>query len=102
MALPDSCELTTTHLVFWELADERQLADVDRLYEYCCTVACTNGLRPLGMVEVTAHSWPALGTGEVLRWGQRTVAADDAGSYARQGMVLCQLRLPVRPMAAAR
>jgi len=36
MALPDGCELTESHLVFWELVTEPLLADVDAHYERCC------------------------------------------------------------------
>jgi hypothetical protein len=100
MALPDTCEMTETHLVFWELASEAQLADADKLYEYCCTIACTNALRPLGTVEVEQYPIPELGDGEVLRWGTRHLDADAGRSYASSGYVLCQLRLPVQPMGA--
>jgi hypothetical protein len=100
VALPDSCELTATHLIFWELATETQLADTDKLYEFCCAVACTNALRPLGMVEVVRHPIPALGDGELLQWGNRHLAAEAGHSYAAAGYVLCQLRLPVQPMGS--
>jgi hypothetical protein len=100
MALPDGCELTPTHLVFWELAPEPLLADTDKLYEFCCTVACTNAMRPLGQVEVVRHPYPDLGDGEVAMWGSRALAADAAASYAAQGYVLCELRLPVQSMGA--
>jgi hypothetical protein len=101
MALPDGCELTESRLLFWELATELQLADRDKLYEYCCTVACTNALRPLGMVEVVRHGIPALSDGEVLHWGNRQLDATSGRSYAAAGYVLCELRLPVQPMGAA-
>jgi hypothetical protein len=101
MALPDSCELTPTHLVFWELASEPQLEDTDKLYEFCCTVACTNLLRPLGMVEVVRHPFPDLTDGQVLRWGNRSLAAEAGRGYRESGYVLCELRLPVQPMGAA-
>jgi hypothetical protein len=100
MALPDSCELTATHLIFWELATETQLADTDKLYEFCCTVACTNALRPLGPVEVVQQAIPDLGDGELLQWGSRHLAADAGQSYAEAGYVLCQLRLPVQSMGS--
>lgn len=100
MALPDGCELTSTHLVFWELAVPAQLDDIDKLYEFCCTVACTNALRPLGPVEVVRRPIPPLDAGDVVSWGDRTLAADAAQAYAAQGYVLCELRLPVQPMDA--
>ena len=100
MAIPDGCELTATHLVFWELAAEEQLADTEKLYEFCCTVACTNALRPLGMVEVERHPIPDLGDGEVLRWGSRHLTADAARTFAGSDYVLCRLLLPVQPMGA--
>jgi len=101
MALPDGCELTPSHLVFWELATADQLVDTDRLYEFCCTVACTNGLRPLGAVDVVAHPFPDLGPAEVLAWGNRALTAEAGRAYAAAGYVLCELRLPVQPMGAA-
>jgi hypothetical protein len=100
MTLPDSCELTDTHLVFWELSTPDQLADTEKLYEYCCTIACTNALRPLGMVEVVQRPLPPLGDGETLVWGTRTLVADAGRTYAAQGYVLCELRLPVQAMGA--
>lgn len=100
MALPDGCEVTATHLVFWELAPETQLADVDKLYEFCCTVACTNAFRPLGPVEVVRHPYPDIGPGGAVAWGSRFLAADAAASYESQGYVLCELRLPVQPMGS--
>jgi hypothetical protein len=100
MALPDSCELTATHLVFWELATETQLAETDKLYEFCCTVACTNALRPLGGVEVVRQPLPDMSDGQLLQWGNRQLAADAGRTYAAAGYVLCQLRLPVQPMGA--
>jgi hypothetical protein len=100
MALPESCELTPTHLVFWELATETQLVDIDKLYEFCCTVACTNALRPLGMVEVVRHPLPELADGESLLWGGRTLVAEAGREYAAAGYVLCELRLPVQGMGA--
>ncbi|HEY2332220.1 MAG TPA: hypothetical protein VGH94_09880 [Acidimicrobiales bacterium] len=101
MALPDGCELTDTHLVFWELSTPAQLNDVEKLYEHCCTVACTNALRPLGMVEIEQRPLPDLGEGEVLVWGTRSLEAAAGQAFAAQGYVLCQLRLPVQPMGAA-
>jgi hypothetical protein len=100
MALPDGCEVTESHLVFWELATDTQLDDVDKLYEFCCTVACTNALRPLGPVEVVRQELPALAAGESMLWGSRTLSADAAREYATQGFVLCQLLLPVQAMGA--
>ena len=100
MALPDSCELTATHLIFWELASEPQLADTAKLYEFCCTVACTNALRPLGAVEVVRHPFPTLDDGQVLLWGNRQLAAEAGRTYRESGYVLCELRLPVQPMGA--
>jgi hypothetical protein len=100
MALPDGCELTPTHLVFWELATQDQLGDTEKLYEFCCTVACTNALRPLGAVEVVRHPFPELLADEVLAWGSRSLAAEASQSYAEQGYVLCELRLPVQAMGA--
>jgi hypothetical protein len=100
MALPDGCELTATHLVFWELATDDQLADVTKLYEHCCTVACTNALRPLGGIEVARHPIPDLADDEVLTWGDRALGAAAGRAYAAGGYVLCQLRLPVQPMGA--
>ena len=101
MALPDSCQLSETHLSFWEVAADAQLAEADKLYEYCCTVACTNGLRPLGPVEVSRGEIPDLAEGEVLQWGQRYLTSDAAETYKQQGYLLCVLRLPVRPMGLA-
>jgi hypothetical protein len=100
MALPESCELTSTHLVFWELATAAQLTDTDKLYEFCCTVACTNALRPLGMVEVAQQPLPVFGDNETLVWGTRTLDADAGRAYAAQGYVLCELRLPVQSMGS--
>jgi hypothetical protein len=100
MALPDGCEVTESHLVFWELATDAQLGDVDKLYEFCCTVACTNGLRPLGMVEVVRHDLPAIAVGESMLWGSRSLTAEAALEYSSQGFVLCQLLLPVQAMGA--
>jgi hypothetical protein len=100
MSLPDGCELAEGRLVFWEMATEEQLGEVDRLYEFCCTVACTNVLRPVGMVEVASQPIPEMIEGEVLRWGGRTLDPDAAREYSGQGYVLCQLKLPVQPMAA--
>lgn len=100
MALPDGCEATATHLVFWELATLEQLADEDKLYEFCCTVACTNAYRPLGPVETIAHAIPELEDGAAISWGGRALSAEAAATYAREGFVLCELRLPVQPMGA--
>jgi hypothetical protein len=98
VALPEGCQLTESHLLFWELATEGQLNDSDRIYEYCCTVACTNALRPLGMVEVVRHAVPDLTDGEMLQWGNRYLDAEASHGYTAAGYVLCELRLPVRPM----
>jgi hypothetical protein len=95
MALPDGCEVTPTHLVFWELATSAQLADTDKLYEFCCTVACTNAFRPLGPVTVVDHGAPVAGP-----WGSRSLTDAAADRYAAEGYVLCELRLPVQPMGA--
>jgi hypothetical protein len=100
MALPDGCEVKGSHLVFWELATESQLDDVDKLYEFCCTVACTNALRPLGPVEVEREVLPQLVPGETYLWGSRSLTADAAHTYAELGFVLCRLLLPVQPMGA--
>jgi hypothetical protein len=100
VTLPDSCELTPTHLVFWELASEPQLVDTEKLYEFCCTVACTNALRPLGMVEVVRHPFPDLTDGQVLLWGRRQLSSQASRTYMASGYVLCELRLPVQPMGA--
>jgi hypothetical protein len=100
MALPDGCEVTGSHLVFWELATETQLEDVDKLYEFCCTVACTNALRPLGPVEVEREALPELAPGETYLWGTRSLTADAALAYTEQGFVLCRLLLPVQAMGA--
>jgi len=100
MALPDSCQLTPTHLVFWELASEPQLADTDKLYEFCCTVACTNALRPLGLVEVVRHPFPNMDQGQAMLWGNRRLSAEAADTYRGSGYVLCELRLAVQPMGA--
>jgi hypothetical protein len=100
MALPDGCEVTESHLVFWELASEPQLDDVDKLYEFCCTVACTNGFRPLGPVEIVRHTLPELAPEESVLWGSRSLTGEAARAYADQGFVLCQLRLPVQAMSA--
>lgn len=100
MALPDSCQLTPTHLVFWELASEPQLTDTEKLYEFCCTVACTNALRPLGMVEVVRHPFPEMTDGQAMLWGSRHLTAEAADTYMASGYVLCELRLPVQPMGS--
>lgn len=100
MVLPDGCEATATHLVFWELATPQQLADEEKLYEFCCTVACTNAYRPLGPVETVAEEIPELEDGAVMSWGGRSLTPDAARAYAAEGYVLCQLRLPVQPMGA--
>jgi hypothetical protein len=100
MALPDGCELTGAHLVFWELATEPQLVDVEKLYEFCCTVACTNALRPLGHVEVAQRPIPELEPDETVMWGNRSLTASAAADYRAQGFVLCELRLPVQRMGA--
>jgi hypothetical protein len=100
MSLPDGCEVTESHLVFWELSTENQLAETDRLYEYCCTVACTNGLRPLGRVEVISQVIPEVQDGEVFFWGPRQLSAEAAAGYAEAGYVLCELKLPVQSMGA--
>jgi hypothetical protein len=100
VALPDGCERTATHLVFWELATEAQLDDTDKLYEFCCTVSCTNGLRPLGPVDIVRHPLPDLSDDEVMVWGGRSLTAPSARGYAAEGYVLCELRLPIQPMGA--
>jgi hypothetical protein len=100
MALPEGCELTQNHLVFWELASEAQLTDTEKLYEFCCTVACTNALRPLGAVEVVQHSIPDLADGQVLLWGDRQLTAEAGRDFRDSGYVLCELRLPVQPMGS--
>jgi hypothetical protein len=100
MSLPTGCELTETHLVFWEMATESQLEETQRLYEFCCGIACTNALRPLGMVEVVKRPIPDIAAGEALRWGPRTLEGEAAREYSARGYVLCQLRLPVQPMGA--
>jgi len=100
MPLPDSCQLTESHLVFSELATEAQLADGDALYEHCCFVACTNGLRPLGPVEIAHGPLPDLEPGTSVLWGTRVLTAEAAVDYRAQGLVLCELRLPVQPMGA--
>lgn len=100
MALPDGCEMTGSHLVFWELATETQLADVEKLYEFCCTVACTNGLRPMGPVDVVRSEFPVLTADDWLMWGNRSLSSEAAREYATQGFVLCELRLPVQGMSA--
>jgi hypothetical protein len=99
--LPDGCEMTGSHLVFWELATEPQLADVDAHYERCCFVACTNALRPLGPVEIIPQPLPELAPGTAMLWGDRTLTAEAADAYRAQGFVLCEFRLPVQPMGAA-
>ncbi|MFI5053380.1 MAG: hypothetical protein ACHQDE_03380 [Acidimicrobiia bacterium] len=101
MALPDGCEIRGSHLVFCELATEPQLVDVEKLYEFCCTVACTNGLRPMGPVEVVRWDLPALAADESVIWGNRSLTAEAAFQYAEQGFLLCELRLPVQGMSAA-
>lgn len=100
MTLPDGCEVIGAHLVFWELATEDQLAAAEALYEFCCTVACTNALRPLGPVQVVRHTYRDVPEGEVMAWGNRFLTADAARAYAGDGYVLCELRLPVQPMGA--
>jgi hypothetical protein len=96
--LPDSCELRGTFLVFSELATEDQLADTDALYEHCCFIACTNGLKPLGPVEVRSGPLPALDPGTSIMWGQRVLSSEAADEYRTAGLALCELRLPVEPM----
>jgi hypothetical protein len=100
VALPDSCELTASHLVFWELATRAQSEDVERLYEHCCMIACTNFLRPLGDLEVTVEAIPGVADGGKVVWGSRTLEAEAARAYAAEGYVLCELRLPVQAMSA--
>jgi hypothetical protein len=101
MPLPDSCQLTPSHLVFWELATPAQLADEDKLYEYCCTIACTNALRPMGTVDVRSEAIPHLADEQQMLWGRRSLTAQAAKEYTVQGFVLCELRLPVQPIGAA-
>ena len=101
MALPDGCEMTGSHLVFWELATAAQVADVDGNYERCCFVACTNALRPLGPVEIIPQPLPTLEPGTAILWGDRSLTAEAAEAYRAQGFMLCELRLPVQPMGAA-
>jgi hypothetical protein len=86
--------------VFWELATEAQLEDVDAHYERCCFVACTNGLRPLGPVEIVSKPLPELAPGSTMLWGNRSLTAEAADAYRAQGLVLCVLGLPVQPMGA--
>jgi hypothetical protein len=101
MALPDSCMLTDTHLVFSELVTAEQLADADSVYEHCCFIACTNALRPLGPVEAAQAAIPELDPGTSMMWGTRVLSADAAEEYRAQGLLLCELRLRVEPMAGA-
>jgi hypothetical protein len=101
VALPEGCELTESHLVFYELVTEPQLDDVEVHYERCCFVACTNGLRPLGPVEILPRPLPELPPGTATLWGNRALSAEAADDYRDQGYLLCELRLPVQPMGAA-
>jgi hypothetical protein len=101
MALPESCTLTDTHLVFSELATAEQLADEDSIYEHCCFIACTNALRPLGPVEAAQAAIPELDLGTSMMWGNRVLSAAAAEEYRAQGLLLCELRLRVEPMAGA-
>ena len=100
MSLPESCKLTDTHLVFFELVTDTQLGKTDALYEHCCFVACTNGLRPAGPLEVAHGAIPALEEGTSILWGNRELSAEAAGTYQGQGYLLCELRLPVVAMGA--
>ena len=100
MALPDSCELTATHLDLLGAGHRNPVGRHRQAVEFCCTVACTNALRPLGPVEVVQQAIPDLSDGELLQWGSRHLAADAGHSYAEAGYVLCQLRLPVQSMGS--
>lgn len=100
MSLPESCQLTGTHLVFFELVTDAQLGKADALYEHCCFVACTNGLRPAGPLEVAHAAIPALEEGTSILWGNRELSAEAAGAYEEQGYLLCELRLPVTEMGS--
>jgi hypothetical protein len=94
--------LTETHLVFSEIATTSQLDDTEALYEHCCFVACTNGLRPDGVVAVVQTPIPPMEPGEAILWGSRVLSADAADEYRADGYVLCELQLPVSPMGASR
>ncbi len=98
MSLPDNCEIVDGYLVFWELAEPSLLDDHERLYEYVCFNACTNGLRPGGTHEVTQYPLPELPPDQVLVWGGRTLRPADAQRYRDQGMVLARIALPVSSM----
>jgi len=102
MALPDSCMLTDTHLVFSELVTAEQLADADAIYEHCCFIACTNALRPLGPVEAAQAVIPELDPGTSMMWGTRVLSAEAAEEYRVQGLLLCELRLRVKPHGGRR
>lgn len=101
MPLPDQCQLSERHLVFSELATETQLEDADALYAHCCFVACTNGLRPAGPLEVVQAPIPELDDGTSVMWGNRLLSAEAATLYVERGYRLCELRLPVVPMGSA-
>ena len=102
MALPDSCELTPTHLIFWELASEPQSADTAKLYEILVALwPAPTPLRPLGAVEVVRHPFPQPGRRPGAAVGQPSARRPEAGrTYRESGYVLCELRLPVQPMGA--
>ena len=102
MALPDNCRLEDDELVFYELAREATLADAEGLYGHVCFVACTNALRPAGVPTVIRFGFPTMTADDVVDWGSRYLTRALVDEYRRDGYVLCELRLPVTPMAAGR
>lgn len=96
--LPDGCHLEDDHLVCYEVALPAVLGDEDSIYEHVCYIACTHGLRPAGPVQIRTRELPQLGEDEVAVWGGRSMTAPEVASWADQGMVLAQLRLPVTAM----
>lgn len=98
MLLPDQCTLEDGALVFWEVADPATLADADKLYEYACFHACTNGLRPSGYPSVETSDFPALGDGEVGLWGKRSMTSESIRQFQAAGLVLARIALPVAQM----
>lgn len=99
MALPEQCRVEDNVLIFAELADDATLSDRDKLYEHVCFVACTNGLRPAGDVEVRRFEFPPIPDDSYAVWGGRSITAEAADSYRESGYRLCELRLPIAPMA---
>jgi hypothetical protein len=96
--LPDQCTLEVNELVFWEVADPTTLADDEKIYEYACFTACTNGLRPSGMTSVQTSEFPELDDDDVALWGKRSMTAEAIRRFRADGLVLAKILLPVAAM----